>query len=75
MRYEVTIDLDDTTAKASLLRLRVTARLAEMLELGNVEGIEVTVRTSHPSMGPTIVHVRGGKVSRQLESLPPSSEG
>ena len=75
MRYEVVIEFDDKTPKAPLLRIRINERLASILELGNLDGIDVTVQTSHPSTGPIQVHAHGGRVRTMPESLPPSSVG
>jgi hypothetical protein len=75
MRYDLEIELDDKAPRAALTRALITTRLATVLELGNHEGVEVTVRTTHPSMGPTTVHVRDGKVGTEHEPHQPSTAG
>jgi hypothetical protein len=75
MRYVLEIELDDKAPRAALTRALITTRLATVLELGNHEGVEVTVRTTHPSMDPTTVRVRGGKVDTTREPHQPSNAG
>lgn len=72
-RYELIITIDDNEPRAALSRMRVTDRLASVLALAVFDGVNVTVRTAHPSMGPTTVHAHDGRVRTEREPLPPSS--